>query len=180
MNIYLIGMRAVGKSSVGRLLAESLDRPFIDLDLELIEEFGLSVAEFVRLNGWKQFRTREETLLARVAELKDHVIATGGGVVESNANVDLMRSSGWVVWLKASLNTLKKRLQGDGGTSDLRPPIGNDTDPVAELGPLLQTRQSMYESAMHIAVDTDKRQVASISKEIVKEYRRKVVNCHGR
>ena len=180
MNIYLIGMRAVGKSSVGRLLAESLDRPFIDLDLELIEEFGLSIADFVRLNGWKQFRTREEVLLMRVALLKDHVIATGGGIVESNVNVDLIRSSGWVVWLKASLDTLKKRLQGDGSTFDMRPSIGNDADPTVELDTLLQTRQIMYESAMHIAVDTDRRQIASISKEIVKEYHRKVANRHGR
>ena len=180
MNIYLIGMRAVGKSSVGRLLAESLDRPFIDLDLELIEEFGISIAEFVRWNGWKQFRSREGALLMRIAELKEHVVATGGGVVESSTNVELMRSNGWVVWLKAGLNALKDRLLGDGSTSDLRPSVGTDEDPVAELGALLQTRQSAYESAMHIVVDTDNRSVASICREIVEVYHRKALDHHGR
>ena len=180
MNIYLIGMRAVGKSSVGHNVAESMERSFIDLDLELIATFGQSIAEFVRLNGWQQFRRREGELLVRVANLKEYVIATGGGVVESDANVALMRSSGWVVWLRAGLETLEQRLQGDVNTSGMRPAIAKDADPVAELGTLLQTRQKAYERAMHVVVDTDKRSISDITRQIVEAYHRKAVDRHGR
>jgi shikimate kinase len=173
MNIYLIGMRAVGKSSVGRLLAKSMDRPFLDLDLELASEFGQSIAEYVRLNGWKRFRLREADIVARAADLKDYIVATGGGVIELDTNVALMRASGWVVWLKAGLNTLKHRLLEDTATSSQRPVVGKDPDPAAELKSLMQSRMHAYQKAMDIAVETEKRGLESICRQIIEAYHRR-------
>ena len=170
MNIYLIGMRAVGKSSVGRMLAASMGRTFIDLDLELTAAFGQSITDFVRIHGWAKFRRREEALVVRVAGLKDHVIATGGGVVGSEANVTLMRAGGWVVWLKAGLDTLKQRLRADGNTPAQRPSIGQPADPVSELDSLLKARRAAYQRAMHVAVETDNRSLESICRQILNEY----------
>jgi shikimate kinase len=147
-----------------------MGRTFIDLDLELTAEFGQSITDFVRLNGWERFRRREEALVVRVAGLKDHVIATGGGVVGTEANVSLMRADGWVVWLKARPDTLKQRLRADGNTSDQRPSIGHTADPVSELESLLQTRQAAYQRAMHVAVETDERSLESICRRIMDEY----------
>ena len=173
MNIYLIGMRAAGKSSVGRLLAKSMDRPFIDLDLELTAEIGQSIADYVRLNGWERFRRREADLVSQVADLEDHIIATGGGVVGLDTNVTLMRASGWVVWLKAGLNTLKQRMLEDSATSDQRPAIGEASDPAAELESLMASRMHAYQKAMHTAVETEKRSLESICRQIIEAYHRR-------
>jgi shikimate kinase len=167
MNIYLIGMRAVGKSSVGRLLAASMRLPFIDLDQELTSAFDQSIADFVRSNGWEQFRRREEDLVARVAELTQHVVATGGGVVGRRTNVSRMRASGWVVWLQASADALKQRMQADSRSSGSRPAIGTLGDPAAELDSLLQSRTGRYQEAMHMAVDTENRSIEAICRHIM-------------
>jgi shikimate kinase len=167
MNIYLIGMRAVGKSAVGRQLAASLRRPFIDLDRELTSAFGQSIADFVRCNGWEPFRRQEESLIARVAERAHHVVATGGGAVGSRANVSRMRSSGWVVWLQAGADTLKKRLLSDSASSGFRPSIGTSGDPAAELESLLHARFGLYQKAMHMAVDTENRTIEDICRRIL-------------
>jgi shikimate kinase len=167
MNIYLIGMRAVGKSAVGRQLAASMRRPFIDLDLELTSAFGQSIVDFVHANGWESFRRQEENLIARVAERTHHVVATGGGVVGSRINVSRMRSSGWVVWLQAGADTLKKRLLSDNASSGFRPSIGTSGDAAAELEPLLHARFGLYQKAMHVAVDTENRTIETICRRIM-------------
>lgn len=171
MNIYLIGMRAVGKSSVGRSLAGAMNRPFMDLDLELTAEFGQSINDFVRLNGWKPFRRREEDMVARASALKNHIIATGGGVVCNDRNVSLMRDSGWVVWLKAGLDTLKQRLLTDSSTSELRPAIGIAEDPAAELESLLHDRMDAYQRAMHFSINTEKLGIKTICDQIIDAYK---------
>ena len=167
MNIYIIGMRAVGKSSVGQFLAGQLGRPFIDMDRELASEFKQNIADFVRANGWPAFRTREEALLMRIAKLEGHVVATGGGVIGAKRSITQMRDSGWVVWLKAGLSTLVKRLNEDSLNSGMRPPVGHTEDAAAELDSLLQARQEAYRKAMHIAVDTERRTIEMICRDII-------------
>lgn len=167
MNIYIIGMRAVGKSSVGRLLAGKLGRPFIDMDRELVSEFKQSISDFVRANGWPAFRSREEALLGRIAKLKGQVVATGGGVITTDSNIAIMRTSGWVVWLKADSSTLVQRLNEDDRSAGMRPPIDAKADPAAELKMLMKERQQAYRQAMHIAVDTARRNLELICRDII-------------
>lgn len=167
MNTYLIGMRAVGKSTVGQLLAGKLGRPFIDMDHELVSEFKQSISDFVRANGWQDFRMQEEALLGRIAKLKGQVVATGGGVITADSNITLMRASGWVVWLKADPSTLVHRLNKDHHSSDMRPPIGEKTEAASELETLMQERQQAYRKAMHIAVDTQGRNLEMICRDII-------------
>jgi shikimate kinase len=179
MNIYLIGMRAVGKSTVGRSLAGLMRWPFIDLDRELASAFGQSIAEFVRSNGWEQFRRREAALVARVAGLNHHIVATGGGVAGRRTNVSRMRTSGWVVWLRAGPTTLKHRMLADSASSDLRPPLGVSEDPAAELESLLQAREAVYRKAMHAIVDTENRSIETICRQIMEAYPGKEASPDG-
>ncbi|MEE8553280.1 MAG: shikimate kinase, partial [Desulfobacterales bacterium] len=81
MNIFLIGYRCTGKTSVGRSLAKSLGRPFLDVDSELVKEQDLNISEIVRKQGWNVFREIESDIIKRVCALDDHVAATGGGAV---------------------------------------------------------------------------------------------------
>ena len=167
MNIYLIGMRAVGKSSVGRRLASKLGRPFIDMDEQLSAEIGRSISDFVRSNGWAAFRAREKALLERVARLNDHVVATGGGVVCTDVNTLLMRASGRVVWLKADVEVLRERLTQDRRTSETRPPIGCGGDTAAELETLMKERREAYARAMHVSVEVAGHSIETICRRIM-------------
>jgi len=187
MNIYLIGMRAAGKSSVGRLLADQLHFPFIDMDRELSSEFKHNISDYVHSHGWQAFRRRETALLKRIATLKGHIVATGGGVIGSEANIPLMRASGWVVWLKAGLTALKQRLNKDGSTAAMRPPLGGKGEAVDELETLLESREGAYRRAMHFAVDTEGCSVEMISRRIADRYifnfiegKERPHDCHGR
>ena len=102
MNIFLIGYRCTGKSSVGKRLAGKLQWPFLDTDTELIREAGVGISDIVREQGWEVFRDKERAIIRWVCTLDRHVVATGGGAVLDRANLDQMKGSGMLVWLKAS------------------------------------------------------------------------------
>ena len=110
MNIFLIGYRCTGKTSVGRNLAKSLGRPFFDADAEIVEEQGLNISEIVSQQGWDAFREMEKAIIKKMCALDDFVVATGGGVVLDDENIENMKKSGVLVWLKATPGTIKKRI----------------------------------------------------------------------
>src|SRR6187402_855134 len=99
-NIFLIGMMGSGKSTVGRALAQRLDRPFVDTDKVLVERTGVPVATIFEIEGEDGFRRRESGVLAELAQGNGHVVATGGGAVLAAENRDLIRSGGTVVYLR--------------------------------------------------------------------------------
>jgi len=110
MRIFLTGFMGSGKSEVGRLLAARLGLPFVDLDREVEAGAGRSVAEIFAAEGEAGFRRREAAALRADAERADAVVATGGGVVASQANRRWMREEGLVVWLDADFPVLAGRL----------------------------------------------------------------------
>jgi shikimate kinase len=154
MNIYLIGFRCAGKSSVGTSLAAVLDWNFIDLDDLLVETEKLSIAEIVANHGWSIFRQKEKNLLARVSAMTRHVVATGGGVVLDNKNVDLMKKTGRVIWLKAEPDTIRRRMLLNGKTTDFRPALSSK-GAVDEIKETLTKRVPLYQNAKDMMVETD-------------------------
>ena len=112
-NIVLIGYRAVGKTTVGTLLAQRLGRPLIDLDAILEQEAGETIPDLVRREGWPEFRRREKAIVKRYAARSGQVLATGGGVVLDPENIAQLQATGKLVWLKASSATIKDRLSQD-------------------------------------------------------------------
>lgn len=98
-NIVLIGMMGAGKTTCGRLLAEKLDRPFVDCD-EVIEGFaGRSVSEIFASDGEDAFRDLESTVIRELSAQEGLVIAAGGGAVLRQANVAALRSNGVILFL---------------------------------------------------------------------------------
>lgn len=123
--IYLVGARASGKTTAGKLLAQMATCPFVDTDA-LVRELsgGREVAQIVASEGWPGFRQRESQALVeardRIAAMPHGdgqklagVIATGGGMVLAAKNRDFMRASGKVVWLAPPVETLVSRLLAD-------------------------------------------------------------------
>ena len=167
MNLYLIGYRCTGKTSVGRMLAEAMDWTFVDMDHELVKEAGIPIEEIVDSRGWKYFRDQESKLLQQLSRATKHVISTGGGVVTVPENIVTMHDSGKVVWLHASPSTIAARMEADESTADQRPPLqGNDS--VVEIEEVLAERLPLYDEAMHLQVETDDLSVEEVSESIMR------------
>ena len=168
MNLYLIGSRCTGKTSVGKYLAGVFNHPFIDADVEISRELETTISDFVRVNGWDAFREKEREVMARLTALENHIIATGGGVVLDESNVNNMKKSGVLVWLKASPEVIQKRMLKDEATFDNRPSL-SDKGVVAEIEEILFQREPLYKHAANIRIETDGKTIEEIGNSIIKE-----------
>ena len=112
-NLYLVGPMGVGKTTIGRLVAQRLGKRFIDLDEEIEHRSGASIPWIFDVEGEAGFRRRESELLREVSAGKDVVLSTGGGVVLSEENRALLRATGFVVFLNASVEQLYQRTLKD-------------------------------------------------------------------
>src|SRR5262245_49408300 len=152
--LALIGYRATGKSTVGRILAERLDRPFLDSDLEIEAHAGESIGEIFAHQGEPVFRDWEEQVLARLtAANPEGIVATGGGAVLREANCRRLQSFGLVVWLTAVPSELARRLEADGCGLAGRPPL-TVAGTVGEIAQVLQARAPFYEGIADAVIDT--------------------------
>ena len=165
-NVFLIGYRCTGKTSVGKSLSAKLGWPLIDTDTLLVSDSGQSIKEIVETRGWQTFRNIEHAIVERVCDLDRQIVATGGGVVLSAANVQLMQQSGRLVWLRAKPETIKRRMTQDTDTEAFRPAL-TAKDSIAEIEETLLEREPYYRQAMDFSVDTDDRQIEEICEIIV-------------
>ncbi len=161
MHLWLIGMMGVGKTRVGRMVAERARVPFHDTDDEVVARVGCSISELWRERGEAAFRDLETDTVVRLAAGPAAVIATGGGVVLEPRNVTAMRDSGLVVWLEASPRTLAERV-GDGAGR----PLLAATDPERRLADILRRRRRHYARAAHLRVSTDDRDPDEVAEEV--------------
>lgn len=165
MNLWLIGYRCTGKTTVGRILAESAGLRFVDADVALTREIGQTISALVSERGWPVFRREESRILQNLARGDGQIVATGGGVILHPANVQIMRETGPVVWLTARPGTILSRLGEDPGTADNRPAL-TDEGLEAEVRTTLAEREPLYADAAHHAVETDGRGPAEIAERI--------------
>ena len=168
-NLFLIGYRCAGKSSVGRLLAARLGRSFVDTDSLVVSENGMSIREIVDSRGWEVFRRLENMALEQVCTVDRRVVATGGGIVLDGDNVNLMKRSGRIIWLRASPETVKARMVQDLDSEALRPAL-TSTDSISEIEETLAKRAPLYKQAMDFLVDTDHYEVDEICDLIIGEF----------
>jgi shikimate kinase len=151
-NIFLIGCRGVGKTSVARLLAEPLGWNWVDADAVLEASYGRSIRALFSEEGEAAFRDMEAQVLEELCCRRRQVIATGGGVVLRAENRERLRASGWVVWLTADAATLWHRVQADATTAERRPNLsGGGPDEVVEV---LRQREPWYRCCADLIVST--------------------------
>ncbi len=166
MNIYLIGYRCTGKTSVGKALAKALGLKFMDLDAELVKKAGASIKEIVRQGGWTEFRRMEKEIIISVSRLKGYVVATGGGAVIDSENAAFLKKSGTVIWLKAKPEIIKTRILEDKSTENFRPAL-TDSGLLEEIDSILKERTLYYETAMNYFIDTDRITIDGACKKIL-------------
>ena len=168
MNIFLIGYRCTGKTTVGRCLAKRLERSFFDTDLELVKEQGMKISEIVSKKGWTDFRDIEKRVVQCVCERDNQVVATGGGTVLDEENVKRMKDRGVLVWLRADIKTIEKRIIEDNATQDFRPALTSKGS-IEEIQETLLARNPFYERAMDFFVDTDSMDIEAICDTILQK-----------
>jgi len=105
-NIALIGMPGCGKSTVGRILAHAMERPFADIDERIVAAAGKSIPQIITEDGEEKFRQLETRILGEETKKSGMVLATGGGVVTRPENFDLLRQNSIIVYLERELNEL--------------------------------------------------------------------------
>ena len=145
-NIYLLGMRASGKTTVGKALAEALGCAFVDTDALVVATAGQEIEAIVAASGWDAFRSMEEAALAKASELPGKVVSTGGGIVLSPANRDLMYRTGVSFYLAADAGLLIARMLRDPNTAQ-RPAL----TPLAlhdEVAAIMSEREALYMAGM--------------------------------
>ncbi|OYT70982.1 MAG: 3-dehydroquinate synthase [Armatimonadetes bacterium CP1_7O] len=141
-HLYLIGNMGSGKTTVGKLLAERWNLPLYDIDHLVEQETQLTIPEIFQHHGEPRFRELESAILHQVARQPRGVVATGGGIVLSEANRALMRQTGWMIYLKASPETLWKRLRQSRDR-----PLLQTASPLETLQAVMQAREPLYQEA---------------------------------
>jgi len=145
-NIYLLGMRASGKTTLGRALAAALGGSFVDTDALVVEEVGKTIDVIVAEQGWDAFRRLEEEALAKASELPGKVVSTGGGVVLSPANRELMYRTGVSFYLAADAGLLIGRMLRDPNVAQ-RPAL-TPLDLHDEVAAVMSEREPLYMASM--------------------------------
>ncbi len=145
-NIYLLGMRASGKTTLGRALAAALGGPFVDTDALVVDEAGTTIDVIVAEQGWDVFRRLEAEALAKASELPGKVVSTGGGVVLSPANRELMYRTGVSFYLAADAGLLIGRMLRDPNVGQ-RPAL-TPLDLHDEVAAVMSEREPLYMASM--------------------------------
>ncbi|MTJ49647.1 shikimate kinase [Dolichospermum sp. UHCC 0259] len=148
VNLYLIGMMGVGKTTVGKLIAQEIGYRFVDTDEVIVKAAGKSINEIFAEHGEAEFRKLEGDVLAQVCAYTKLVVATGGGIVMQQQNWSYLHH-GLIIWLDAPIEIILQRL----ATDDTRPLL-QDADMESKLRSLLEQRQPMYSQAdLHITIN---------------------------
>ena len=166
-HLFLIGFSYTGKSSAGRLAAERLGMPFVDLDERIERRAGRPIPEIFEADGEPAFRALEREALAEVCAEGGAVVATGGGVPVDPGNRRLMRESGVVVLLEAKPETVRARQEQAEGES--RPMLAGG-DPLERITQLKAERQAAYADAADWTVHTDALDANGVAAEIARGY----------
>lgn len=158
--IFLIGPMGVGKTSVGRLLASNLKFSFIDLDIYLEDRYQLSINNIFKLHGEKYFRELEHECLQDIIKkylARDIIIATGGGIVESGDNIQLLqkyKDNIKVFYLSADIKNISTRLSNNIEKSK-RPLISN-------IDELIAKREPLYSKLCDVTIDSNYKSIVEV------------------
>jgi shikimate kinase len=168
MNLVLIGYRGTGKSTVAELLAAKLGMEVVSLDQEIVRRAGRSVPEIVAQHGWPHFRDLESAVTKDVCERDNIIIDAGGGVILRRENVERLRRSGKLFWLRASIPVIVARIEA--GTE--RPSLTTGKSFTEEVEEVLRERAPLYAAAADCQIDTDALSPQQVADEIARLYGR--------
>ncbi|HNR93612.1 MAG TPA: shikimate kinase [Kiritimatiellia bacterium] len=147
-NIMLVGFMGTGKTTVGRMLAERLNKTFVDMDHKIEERAGKKIADIFAQEGEAHFRALERALVQELAQEENLVVAAGGGVVLNPMNLEDFSKTGHVICLKASHETILRRV-----LKSSHRPLLEEGDKRQKIIELMKEREPLYD-AVPLSVNT--------------------------
>ncbi len=162
MNLVLVGFMASGKTAVGRRIARRLGYGFLDMDQHIEREVGCSISQLFEIEGEAYFRTLETRLLSHLHKLDNYVVSTGGGVLTTEGNLEILRKVGVTAFLNADREEILKRLERDTRRPKLQE--GGLEETVARL---LDERMPLY-TQCDITIDTKGKTANRVAGEIIR------------
>ena len=163
----------VGKTTIGRLLAKELGRPFFDSDVEVEKKTGASINWIFDLEGEAGFRRRECSMLKNLLAMENIVLATGGGSVLSHENRAILTTLSFVIYLRADLAQQLRRTRWSKNR-----PLLQEQDPEETLKRLTAEREPWYRQISQMEVDTNVGSPSVVVNEILEQI--KHANRNGR
>jgi len=154
-----------GKTTVGRQLARRLGRQFYDSDHEIVARTGVPIPTIFEIEGEDGFRRREAQTIAELSEMRNIVLATGGGVVLNPENRRRLHESGWVVYLNVPPAMLYERTRHDRNR-----PLLQVADPLAKLEELHGIRDPLYREAAHFVVGGSHLVASGVVQYLLREF----------
>jgi len=163
-NIILIGMMGAGKTTVGRLLANLVEKTFIDVDHEIQQRTGVGIPVIFEIEGEAGFRKRESEVLREVVQQQNIVLATGGGAILHPDNRTLLRKHGTVIYLCAPVSELRRRTH-----QDKNRPLLQTGNAYAKLAELFAQRDPLYRETAHIIMDSGKQSARGFVQKLIQK-----------
>ncbi len=160
-NIILVGLMGAGKSTIGRNLAKKLNKEFFDSDRVIEERTGVDIATIFEIEGEQGFRDRESQVIEELCQMKDIVLATGGGSILREENRRNMKKFGHVVYLCTTAELLYSRIRYDKSR-----PLMQTANPLDTLKNLLKYREPYYKEVSDLIITTRKQKATIIVKRI--------------
>lgn len=163
MNIFIVGPMGSGKSTVGKIISSELFLTFLDTDEEIETRTGASIDWIFDLEGEEGFRKRESKILDEMVKKNSIVLSTGGGIILSEHNRELLSSRGSVFYLETPIEIQLERT-----SKDKDRPLLKEGDPGKILKKLHQERQTLYEKVSDHIVKTENKSSQEVASEIIK------------
>ena len=162
-NVFLVGPMGVGKTTIGRALADRMNLEFFDSDQEIETATGADIPWIFDVEGERGFRHREVKMINLLTGRKNIVLATGGGAVLDEENRIRLKKRGLVVYLSASIKQQIERTARDRNRPLLQ--NGNLEQTIKDL---MVVREPLYLEVADVVVDANRRNPKSVSNEIIK------------
>lgn len=171
MNLYLIGYRGSGKTTVAAELSSLLSLPWVDADQRLVETAGKTIAQIFAEVGEPGFRDLETQTLKSLASKTGQVVALGGGVILRPENREILKQTGKTVWLTAPPEILAERIERDAATKANRPSLTSQ-GVLGEIQTVLQQRLPLYEQAAEWSIAVDRFSPREVAQQIAEWWKK--------
>lgn len=164
MKIILIGFMGVGKTSVGKQLAKKLNFNFIDTDYEIERLTNKSIPDIFEQYGEKYFRKLENSILEKFVKNEDIVMATGGGIITTKENYNILKNEENVIFLDGSVETIINHVQNE---RNQRPLLKESENLSKKIEELLSIRYEKYIEVSDILIDINGKNIDEVISQIL-------------
>jgi shikimate kinase len=163
-NLALVGFMGTGKTTIGRMVAETLRFAFVDTDEMIEARTGKTIAEIFASDGEPKFRELESNTVDELASRKKSVISTGGGLPVFGNNLERLKPHSLTVCLWSSPEKIFERIRGQSHR-----PLLNEPNPLAKIRELLAVREPFYRRA-DVLVNTELRSAREVAQQIIHHF----------